>query len=142
MEKKSLIGLKVLGWLLIIGIISIYSYIKVLTAPTGISDAVEKWNSMNINYTSFSYTLIMVVGIGASIISFIAGILILKLKEIGRKLDIYSSGAFILYGLCVTTYHLIRKSDMSVIIPFQFSLMFYIVFIYYLTRPKVKEQFK
>ena len=143
MEKKRSKGVTILGWLNIIVSFYIYHYAKTLLIRERFFEKLEILQSVNINHTSLSYTTVNIAGVILCVIVFIAGILVLRLKEIGRKLAIYSCIAGLLVAMFELIYLLVQRSNPVIVL---FVLVLLIlpagIYIYFLTRPKVKEQFK
>jgi hypothetical protein len=134
--------IKVISTIFILCGFASFVYIKQLTTPGYLINAVEKINVTGINYTLFSYRLIIMIGLVNSIIMFISGLLLINYKENGRRLTMSLSGANIISALSWITYHFVRRSNFLVMIGFLFSIIMFTAFIYTFTRTEVKKQFK
>lgn len=142
--KRRSIGLIITSILLIISSLPFISYFRPLLSPEfrNVMSGVMS-SDFNMNFTALSYTVLCVWGILGAAGRFISAVLILALKEAGRKLAIWVSSITIIGTLAWTTYHTTRESDMSMVLIS--AVMFFglnIALIFFFTRQKVIEQFR
>ena len=155
MEKKRSIGVTIFAWLIIIvsGLLLLGSFD--FKAHTKLFQSFPK----NLNICLFAY------GIASLAIGVIAGIGLIRLKEIMRKvivginlLDVLSGIPVLLFSLNDIkqyAYRAAAETNSQVSIDVLANIAFYIIIcfaiftiafsmliIYFFTRPKVKEQFK
>ncbi len=141
-DKQLSQALKFYGWVFIFFGLNINHYLKPLMSSKYLLENVEKMNMANINHTVFSYKFMCIWGVVGSILLFITGILLLNLKEMGRKIAIFYSAGMALVCLSLTVFHLIRNSNTpSIILPFV-SLILPAGLLWYFTNSKVKQLFK
>ena len=96
----------------------------------------------NMTFTPTAYVMLCVWGMVGAACRFISACLALALKEAGRKLAILTSLATILVTIGWSTYHMVVGNNLSIIaISTVIFLTFNVFFIFFFTRPKVKEQF-
>ncbi len=147
MEKRPK-GITIIGWLhlvyayigfALLGIVFIASVIATLIRISAPSESAMRdiW-SIYLNPTYFS-------GVVTFIVSFVIGRGLLSLKNFARVLAIWMSLYNVAYGITFLSVTRISwgayPANVSIAVHILTGLI-YIIIIYYLTRPKVKEQFK
>jgi len=142
MESKRLLGITVLGVIdIIFGIIGlpflICGFGSVFLSILNI------FNQYAIMYLLFGIPFVLGGGLGVVLI--MAGVWKLKLKEKGRKISLYLS-PLIAIAMCFALPFIgIGRRLSSTITNLAYLLIpviFLVAHLWYLTRPKVKEQFK
>jgi len=132
MEKKRLKGVTFLAW---------YSFINGLT---GIKDLYMLFGFLFRHDLRAAYSLtqqiMFIIGLLKSICYIAAGLWLINLKEEGRKLLIYVSIATVfIYFINGKLFEYTPPRETADTIVFA---VISLIIIWYLTRPKVKEQFK
>mgnify|MGYP001616530196 CR=1 FL=1 len=140
------VGATVFAWLILVPnsiliLICLLVFINSVLNPQSILDSfrrveVYRGEIHNINSIRELY-FFMLEGLILWVPSFVGAIAVLRLKEWGRKLIIVVSLVSFIYF----SYRLIMHT-VTFEVTAGMSLIFYVLIIYYFTRPKVKEQFK
>ena len=125
MEKKRSKGITILGWYFII--FSIFGFLGNLYFFIGTPplEILLKW-------------LFLVQALGSLLLLFI-GINILKLKELWRKIAICYFAYILLLIISISFY---SKDIITTLLKHVLEIIIWSFIIYFITRPKVKEQFK
>ena len=141
MDKKRSKGVTFLGcWLIITGILWIKSNFFLLIQPTTVLDQFTQ------NYKVNPIILIKasgVIGVTSNVLTVILGVYILKLNEFCRKIAIYyfyfmAAYSFLsLFLLNIPNFDSLARSCSY----FTTMAIFNLLFVYFLTRSKVIEQF-
>jgi len=140
MEKKSSVGIKVIGIIdIIFGIVGIPFLVYGLW-----SFLVGIFNIFGNGLIYLIFSIPFILGGAIGIILTISGIWKLKLQEKGRKLNLYLSPLvaiaayfafyFIIFGRALS-------DSLTNILCLLIAICFFILHIWYLTRPNIKEQF-
>lgn len=160
MNKKRSFGVTLFGWLLIAYFLYIFIYpivaiiiASIVESPIGNMGPIGAFSLLQalgvsplllyfFGITSFFIAIIV------PICSLIGGILLLKLKESGRKfvivifsIDFVVRLTLLLMGLINMHIRKILIAELSAMIFFYAFILFDILIIYFFTRPKIKEQF-
>lgn len=145
MEKKRSIGIKVVGILAItLPIIAFYIAIRPLSIPAEGKALVTSWYPLGLRrfYANQSvWTLVRLYFRISTLGVILSGIGILFFKNWARVLYILTTTVIFVITFSVFLLHMMRKIvgtiDFTIFIP-----LYFIITIFYLTRFKVKEQFK
>jgi len=144
MEKNNIKGLKILAWaVIVLGLWSIFSWTRLLLSPEKMITHIDIMNKMGTVFTPLSFKINRIGIMTIMLIAIVSGILVLKQKEVGRKVLIFTLIAGPSYYLIWVMINLILGRKIGLFI---FNIVVGIPLCYfiikYLTRPKVKEQFK
>ena len=141
MEKKMLAWIRGIGiyhkWFA--GFVAFFGsgiMLLILSFPEIIPEAIEEMNQYGVNILYLKMYNILAMAI--SPISFIFGNGLLHLKKVSRKVILYLN----IFSLFAFPFIAIRGNLNSKPASVLFGVILYSAIIYYLTRPKVKEQFK
>jgi len=164
MEKKRSIGVTVFGWILIVYFLYSFLYPIIATVilataelsgirepssagPIG-SFSLLKHLGVSVVLLYFYSIASFVVAMIVPICSLIGGILVLKLKEGGRKFVVVAFSADFTLRLVLLFIGLINMhirnmymTDLSKMVLFCVFALFDVLIIYFFMRPKIKEQF-
>ena len=144
MEKKRSKGVMVFGWILILMVINVPLCLRQLFSEGYFNEVFNRVLSSGLMLTVLQYKLMLLWRVVVAILQVVAGILILRLNELGRKIILWIS-CIVLFGvipffivlIVINKYSLLRIM-MEMILP----VLINGVIIYFFTRPKVKEQFR
>jgi len=141
MENKSLVGIKIIATLHIIlsivfSIATTFFLIQAIKL-TKVAFLVEHYNFW-LMVTPF---IVAVFNLAISIVFFMIGKNLFKLKEWGRKSAFYLS-LFWLVITCLWFFWALIRNDFRSLISLIIWGSIYSIVVYYLSRPNVKEQFK
>jgi hypothetical protein len=143
--NKYVIGIRTLGVILCIcgavalgfGIFLFSKFVEMVSLTLGMKET----TGVNLTIASLAIGLMsLIVCVGIPIAIFLVGIGLMRLKEWARK-SAFSLIIFFLITWCIGFIAMVVKSDFRNLITAMLWLSGYIVILYFLSRPKVKEQF-
>jgi len=144
MEKKAIKGVQALAWIaIVVGLWSSFSWTRLLLSPEKATAYTANMNRSWLIFTATSFKINVFGIIAIMLVGVLAGFMMLKKKEKGRKLFIYTSIAFPAYNLLWIMANLLMKRAVSLfVVNIIVGAIFCIIIIKYLNSHKVKECFK
>lgn len=146
MANRYLIGTKALGIILCasgivvlgFGVVLFSKFVSAIALILGMKESA----GVNSTIASLAIGLIsLIVCIGIPIVIFCVGVGLMRLKEWARK-STFNLSIFFIIVWCIGFIMMITKNDFRNLIVALLWLITYIAILYFLSRTKVKEQFK